>query len=127
MPGHLHEITAAMDAYAWTRHGPVRGPEHAPSYCAIGALLRHVGVPHDRVLEATIASLSGAYDELLSANYGISGADTVRRIIRINDGAESKADATWRLLGLVSGTRQFDDSVPYAGGPRGGPELPPAA
>jgi hypothetical protein len=127
MPRHLHEITAAMNAYAWTRHGPVQGPDHAPSYCAIGALLRHAGVPHDRIMEASIGCLTGAYDPLLSAKYGISGADTVMRIMRMNDGAQSKADATWRLLGLAGGTRQFGDSLPHAGGARGGPELPPAA
>jgi hypothetical protein len=127
MPRHLHEITAAMNAYAWTRHGPVQGPDQAPSYCALGALLRHAGVPHARIFEATIGSLTGAYDPLLRAKYGISGADTVLRIVRVNDGAQSRADAIWRVLGLVSGTRQFDDSAPRTGGTCGAPQLPPAA
>jgi hypothetical protein len=127
MPRHLHEITAAMNAYAWTKHGPVQGPDDAPSYCAIGALLRHAGVPHDCIMQATIASLTGAYDPLLRAKYGISGADTVLHIIAANDGAQSRADATWRVLGLVSGTHQFDNSVPRTGGPCRGPQLPPAA
>jgi hypothetical protein len=126
MPRHLHEITDAMNAYAWTRHGPVQGPEHAPSYCAIGALLRHVGIPHDCILEATVASLAGEYDPLLKAKYGISG-DDVLRIISTNDQARSRADATWRVLGLVSGTRRSDNPEPRTGGTRGGPRLPPAA
>jgi hypothetical protein len=127
MPRHLHEIIAAMNAYAWTRHGPVQGPAHAPSYCAIGALLRHAGVPHDRIMEATIASLTGADDSLLKAKYGISDAGVVLRIITGNDQARSGADATWRVLGLVSGTRESDDSVPRSGPTCGGPQLPPAA
>jgi hypothetical protein len=126
MPRHLHEITAAMDAYAWTTHGPVQGPEHAPSYCAIGALLRHVGVPHDSILPATVAALAGEYDSLLQAKYGISAAD-VLRIIWANSEAQSRADATWRVLGLVSGTRRFDNSLPQTGGPCHRPRLPPAA
>jgi hypothetical protein len=127
MPRHLHEITAAMNAYAWTKHGPVRGPDHAPSYCAIGALLRHAGVPHDCIMQATIASLTGAYDPLLRAKYGISGVDTVLRIIADNAEAQSRAEATWRVLGLVKGTRQSDNSVARTGRTCGGPELPPAA
>jgi hypothetical protein len=126
MPRHLHEITAAINAYAWTTDGPVRGPEHAPSYCAIGALLRHAGVPHDRILEATVASLSGAYDSLLQDKYGIT-AEKVLGIIAVNGGAQSRADAIWRVLGLVSGTREFDDSVPRMGEFHRTPPLPPAA
>lgn len=126
MPRHLHEITAAMNAYAWTRHGPVQGPEHAPSYCAIGALLRHVGVPHDSILPATGAALAGEYDSLLQAKYGICAAD-VLRIIWTNGEAQSRADATWRVLGLASGTRQSDDPMQLPAPTRGGPRLPPAA
>lgn len=127
MPRHLHEISVAMNAYAWTRHGPVQGPDRAPSYCAIGALLRHAGVPHERIMEATIVSLTGAYDSLLKAKYGISGAGAVLRIIAANDEARSQADATWRVLGLVSGTRESDTPVPRTGPTRDGPRLPPAA
>jgi hypothetical protein len=126
MPRHLHEITAAMNAYAWTKHGPVRGSEDAPSYCAIGALLRHAGVPHDDILPATAASLAGEYDAVLGAKYGIS-CDDVLRIILANGEARSQADATWRVLGLVSGTRESDTPVPRTGPTRGGPWLPPAA
>ncbi len=115
-----------MDAYSWTRHGPVQGPAHAPSYCAIGALLRHAGVPHDGIFLGTAAALAGEYDSLLHAKYGVSGAD-VLRIIWANDEAQSRADATWRVLGLVSGTRQVDEPLPRSGRARGGPELPPAA
>jgi hypothetical protein len=127
MPRHLHEITDAMNAYEWTKHGPVRGPEHAPSYCAIGALLRHVGVPHDCILPATRAALAGEYDSLLRAKYGVSDAGTVLQIILTNGHAQSRADATWRVLGLVSGTREPDEPMPRTKSSRGGPRLPPAA
>ncbi len=127
MPRHLHEITAAMNAYAWTKRGPAKGTEHAPSYCAIGALLRHAGVPHDCILSATVASLNGEYDSLLKAKYGISGTRAVLGIIWANAEARSQADATWRVLGLVSGTRESDAPVPRTPGRHPGPELPPAA
>src|SRR5688500_16837566 len=86
--------------------GELRSARAAPSYCAIGALLRHAGVPHDCVMQAAIASFTGAYDSLLKAKYGISGADTVLGIVAANDEARSRADATWRVLGLVSGARE---------------------
>jgi hypothetical protein len=127
MPRYLHEVAAAMNAYEWTKHGPVQGSEDAPSYCAIGALLRHAGVPHGCIMQAAMASLDGEYDSLLKAKYGISDAGTVLRIILTNGEARSRADATWRVLGLVSGTRESDDPVPRTGATRGGPRLPPAA
>jgi hypothetical protein len=127
MPRHLHEIAAAMNAYQWTKYGPVQGPEHAPSYCAIGALLRHAGVPHECIVQAASASLGGECDPLLKAKYGISDPDTVLRIIMSNGEAGSRADATWRVLGLVSGTRESDEPMPRTGRARGGPGLPPAA
>jgi hypothetical protein len=126
MPRHLHEITAAMNAYSWTKHGPVQGPDCAPSYCAIGALLRHAGVPHECVMQAAVAALEGD-DSLLQAKYGVSGADAVLRIVMTNGHAQSQADATWRVLGLVSGTRESENSVARGRGPRRGSELPPAA
>ena len=126
MPRHLHEIVDAMESYAWTRHGPVRGSEDAPSYCAIGALLRHIGVRHDSIVPETVAALAGEYDSLLQAKYGISGAD-VLRIIRTNGKARSRADATWRVLGLVSGARTPDEAIPRYERSWSDPELPPAA
>jgi hypothetical protein len=127
MPRHLHEIAAAMNAYEWTTDGPVQGPAHAPSYCAIGALLRHAGVPHECIVQAASASLAGECDPLLKAKYGISDPDTVFRIILTNGQARSRADATWRVLGLVSGTRESDEPMPRPGPTRGGPGLLPAA
>jgi hypothetical protein len=126
MPRHLHEIAAAMDAYEWTKYGPVQGPAHAPSYCAIGALLRHAGIPHCCIVEAAGAALDGEYDSLLKAKYGISDGGTVLQIILTNGKARSRADATWRVLGLVSGTRESDEPMPRTR-PTRGPGLPPAA
>jgi hypothetical protein len=127
MPRHLHEIMAAMNAYPWTRYGPVLGwAGAAPRYCAIGALLRHAGVPRECIMEAAAAASVGDVS-LLQAKYGVSGADAVLGIIAANHEAQSQADATWRVLGVVAGTRESDPPLARTGPTRGGPWLPPAA
>jgi hypothetical protein len=120
----LHTVIAAMTAHPWTRFTLSEGPDDAASYCAIAALLRHAGIPHERI---NYVSLIGEYGPLLRTRYGIPDADTVQRIIAANDGAETQAEAIWRVLGVVSGVVDTDTSGRRTGTTDGGPQMPPAA
>jgi hypothetical protein len=120
----LHEVIVAMNEHPWTRFTLTDGRKDVPSYCALAALLRHAGVPHERINYVALSNESGP---LLSAKYGISDAETVHRIVAANDGAATRAEAIWRVLGVISGVADPDDSAPGTGAAYGGPELPPAA
>jgi hypothetical protein len=119
MPRSLLAVADALNAYAWTRGTLTDGPEHASRYCAVGALLRYAGVPRDRIANGTDVSLDSIFGPLLRAKYGISGAETLRGIMAANDGAQSQAEAIWRVLGVVSRA--------HAEGCEHGTQLPPAA
>jgi hypothetical protein len=127
MPRNLQAITAAMNAYHWTQGQMSEGPDHAASYCAIGALLRYAGVPRARIANGTVVSLAEVYGPLLRAKYGILGADILRAIMAANDGAQSRAEATWRVLGLVAGTVDLETFAPHVGTFYSEPQMPPAA
>jgi hypothetical protein len=120
----LHEVIVAMNEHPWTRFRLTDGRTGVPSYCAIAALLRHAGVPHERI---NYMWASNEYGPLLSAKYGIPDAATVHRIIAANDGSETRAEAIWRVLGQISGVVDTDSLAPGTGAAYGGPELPPAA
>lgn len=127
MPRRLHAIATAMEAYTWTRGKLTEGPDDAPSYCAVGALLRHAGVPRARIARGSVASLLTEYAPLLRARYGISDADLVSQIVAANDGSVSRAQATWRVLGLASGVVEGEAAPPRTATASGGPQVPPAA
>jgi hypothetical protein len=127
MSRNLQAVTAAMNAYPWTRGHLSEGPDHAASYCAIGALLRYAGVPRARIANGTEVFLAEVYGPLLRAKYGISAAHTVLGIMAANDGAESRGEATWRVLGLVAGTVDAETFAPQVGTFYSEPQMPPAA
>lgn len=127
MPRNLQAVVAAMNAYPWTQGQMSEGPDDAASYCAIGALLRYAGVPRARIANGTVVSLAEVYGPLLRAKYGISGAHTLLGIMAANDVAESRAKATWRVLGLVAGTVDPETFVSYLGTFYSEPQMPPAA
>jgi hypothetical protein len=116
-----------MEAYTWTRGTFTEGPDDAPSYCAMGALLRHAGVPRARIAEAPLLSLLREYVPILRARYGISDTDVVHHIMVANDRSASQAEATWRVLGLVSRIVEPEGAPSWAVTTYAEPDLPPAA
>jgi hypothetical protein len=105
------------------------GPDLAASYCAVGALLRYAGVPRAQIRNAMMVSLDEVYGPLLRARYGIAGDDTLLAMMAANDGADSRAEAIWRVLGLAAGTVDPETFVVQlqVGGSYSAAEVPPAA
>jgi hypothetical protein len=120
----LHEVIVAMNEHPWTRFQLTDRRDGAPSYCAMAALLRHAGVPHERI---NYVALNKVYGPLLSAKYGIRDVETVHRIMVANDSSATRAEATWRVLGVVSGVVDAEQFGPGTGAAVREPELPPAA
>jgi hypothetical protein len=107
MPVHLDRVAAALSAYPWTP-GTLTTAVAAPRYCAVGALLRYAGVAQDHIACADGPGGAGGrlwlrYGRLLAAEYGIDGPATIGLIMAANDTARSHAEATERVLGVLSG------------------------
>ncbi len=128
MPPNLRKVAAAMNAYPWTRLRLTEGEGEARSYCAIGALLRHAGVPRDRITAGEMP-IAVAHQGVLRTAYGISDHDhdAVWGIMGATDTAGSRAEAIRRVLCVLSGVLDPDAIAPRAGSPEHGTRLPPAA
>jgi hypothetical protein len=125
----LRKVTVALNAYPWTRCQLTGGDDRAPAYCAVGALLRYAGVPHDRIgydVEAT-TGVAAVFDRVLGTDYGISGPGMAGRIMAANDSARSRPEAIRRVLCVLSGVFDQDRAGPHAGRFEHGSEQPPAA
>ncbi|MFN2567103.1 MAG: hypothetical protein ABR499_19060 [Gemmatimonadaceae bacterium] len=112
MPLNLPRIAAALNAYPWMPGRLTRSGRTAPTYCAIGALLRYAGVAQDHIACAEGPSgvhLWAVYGQLLESEYGIPDMKTAKRVMAANDSASSQAEAIERVLGALTGA--FD---PYA-------------
>jgi hypothetical protein len=112
MPLNVPRIAAALNAYPWTPGRLTRSGRAAPTYCAIGALLRYAGVAQDHIACAEGPSgvhLWAVYGPLLESEYGIADMETAQRVMAANDSASSQAEAIERVLGVLTGA--FD---PYA-------------
>ncbi|MFN2567294.1 MAG: hypothetical protein ABR499_20045 [Gemmatimonadaceae bacterium] len=111
MPLDLPRIAAALNAYPWTPGRLTADGRMAPTYCAIGALLRYAGVAQDHIACAQTPSgvnLWSTYGPLLQSEYGIADKWTVRRVMAANDSASSQAEAIDRVLGVLTGALDGD-------------------
>ena len=97
-------ITAALNAYPWTRGMLTHRNNAAADYCAVGLLLRYAGVPQSEI-ECAHDSVTvwERYGELLNSEYGISAFVTVRDIIFANDSAATHEEAIEQVQFVLDG------------------------
>jgi hypothetical protein len=108
MPLNLPRIAAALNAYPWTPGHLTKRGRTAPTYCAIGALLRYAGVAQEHIAcvsNSPVGSFWTLYGPLLHSEYGIPDERTAWRVIEANDSADSQAEAIERVLGVLAGDR----------------------
>ena len=103
MPVDIAKITAALNAYPWTRGTfSIWFGDHA-KYCAVGQLLRYAGVPQAEIECAGPAPVVWRrYRELIESEYGITGR-AMTDIIHANDSAMSHEDAIERVQFVLQG------------------------
>jgi hypothetical protein len=111
MPVNVPRIVAALNAYPWTTGCLTERRRSAPTYCAIGALLRYAGVAQDHIASARGPRVWSLYGTLLRSEYGIPDARTMGNVMVANDTASSQAEAIERVLGVLTGMLDADAVV----------------
>jgi len=101
----IMRITAALNAYPWTRGVLTYRNEVAANYCAVGLLLRYAGVPQSEIECANDATTAvwTRYRELLEAEYGITTVATIHGIICANDSAATHEEAIAQVQFVLDG------------------------
>ena len=100
----IMRITAALNAYPWTRGTLTYRTGEAADYCAVGLLLRYAGVSQSEIECARDAGTVWArYRELLESEYGITGLTTICDIIMANDSAPTHAEAIEQVQFVLEG------------------------
>lgn len=104
MARDIMKITAALNAYPWTRGTfSVREGDNAV-YCAVGLLLRYAGVPQAEIACAgPTGVLWDRFHELFESEYGITEPATIDDIIRANDSALSHDEAIEQVQFVLNG------------------------
>jgi hypothetical protein len=100
----IMRITAALNAYPWTRGALTHRNEVAADYCAVGLLLRYAGVTQSEIAYThDSTSVWARYRDLLEAEYGITEFETIGNIIRANDTATSHEEAIEQVQFVLDG------------------------
>lgn len=104
MPLDIVKITAALNAYPWTRGTLSMLDGGVPLYCAVGLLLRYAGVPQAEIECAGSSALAWSrHRELLESEYGIIEFETICNIVCANDSATSHEEAIEQVQFVLDG------------------------
>jgi len=98
------KITAALNAYPWTRGAYSMRQGDNAVYCAVGLLLRFAGVPQaDIACAGHSGGIWARYHEILESEYGITEPAMIHSIIQANDSATSHDEAIEQVQFVVDG------------------------
>lgn len=104
MPLDIAKITAALNAYPWTRGAYSVRDIGSASYCAVGLLLRYAGIAQAEIeCSGPPNVMLARYRELLEREYGITELATITQIIRANDFATSHEQAIEWVQSVLEG------------------------
>ena len=121
----LPKIAAALNAYPWTP-GLLTSCGRVPTYCAIGAMLRYAGVAQDHIAAANGPAFWSLYGPLLQSEYGIPDIETAGHVMAANDSASSQAEAIDQVLGVLTGTIDFETIMRKQAGIKPAPAAEPS-
>ena len=104
MPLDIVKITAALNAYPWTRGAFSVRYGGSAAYCAVGLLLRYAGVAQAEIECPGASSVVwGRYREILESEYGIPDMETITNIVYANDSATSHEQAIEQVQFVLDG------------------------
>ena len=98
------KITAALNAYPWTRGTFSMRYGGSAAYCAVGLLLRYAGVAQSEIeCPGTSSVVWDRYRALLESEYGIPDMATITNIVYANDVATSHEQAIEQVQFVLDG------------------------